>query len=310
MQTQNAEYGYPENFNSDGSYNLRPVPRLEQRGGFYFVNFDGEAASLDDFLGDAADRIDMMAEHSAAGLEVIHGCHEYSIRANYKMMCENSFDGYHLQPTHQSYFEYQKSQMKGLEMRKPGGRCVSLGNGHATVETDVQAGRPIAQWLPIWGEEARKLIDERKVELVARVGADRASRIADYHRLMVIFPNTVMNDQQSIQVRSVLPISHNEMITRAWLLGPIDEAPALRKIRLEGALSFLGPGGFATPDDIEMLELCQRGYETGGVEWNDLSKGFRPEEDTARDVDEWNNELQIRSYWVQYDKLMSGHRPP
>ncbi|MGQ0698383.1 MAG: aromatic ring-hydroxylating oxygenase subunit alpha [Panacagrimonas sp.] len=306
LQTRNADFGYPDNFNDDGLYNLHAVPRLEQRSGFWFVNFDKNAQSLNTFLGDAGDRIDMMAQHSAAGLEVIQGCHEYHIRANYKLMCENSYDGYHLEPTHRSYFEYQKSQMRGLEFRKPGGRCVSLTNGHATVETDVQAGRPIAQWLPVWGLEAKVLIDERKVELVNRVGAERAAAIADNHRLMVIFPNTVMNDQQSIQIRSVLPLAHNEMLVRAWLLGPFDEAPALRKIRLDAALSFLGPGGFATPDDIEMLELCQRGYETGGVEWNDLSKGFRPEENTTRDVDEWNNELQLRAYWTEYDRLMTS----
>ena len=306
LQTQNAAYGYPENFNDDGLYNLRRVPRLEQRGGFWFVNFDAQAQSLDEFLGDAGDRIDMLAQHSANGLEVIEGCHEYTIRANYKLLCENSYDGYHLEPTHQSYFEYQKSTLRGLEMRRPGGRCVSLKNGHATVETDVQAGRPLAQWLPIWGEEAKRLIDEGKTELTTRVGTERADLIAGTHRLMVIFPNTVMNDQQSIQIRSILPVSHNEMVTRAWLLGPRNEAPLLRKIRLQGALSFLGPGGFATPDDIEMLELCQRGYETGGVEWNDVSKGFRPEENSRHDVDEWNNELQLRAYWTEYDRRMTA----
>lgn len=306
LKTRNAPYGYPENADDDGAYNLKAVPRLEQRSGFYFINFDPNACSLDEFLGAAGDRIDMLADHSPEGLEVIQGCHEYSINANYKLLCENSYDGYHLMPTHESYFEYQKSMMQGTEPRPPGGAAYSLKNGHATVETDVQAGRPVAQWLPIWGEKIKQLIDERRVELDSRLGTERAYTIAETHRLMVIFPNTVMNDQQSIQIRSILPISHDKMITRAWLLGPKNEDPALRKIRLQGALSFLGPGGFATPDDIEMLEQAQRGYQTGGVEWNDLSKGFRPEENTLHDQDEWNNEIHLRSFWVQYDRMMSG----
>ena len=306
LQTQNAPYGYPEDFNSGGEYNLLEVPRLENRRGFFFLNFDADAQSLDSFLGAAGDRIDMMADHCKDGLEVIQGCHEYTIRANYKLLCENSYDGYHLLPTHQSYFGYQKSMLRGLEQRIPGGSAISLDNGHATVETDVQAGRPIAQWLPIWGEEAKVLIDERRAELDARVGKERAHTIAETHRLMVIFPNTVMNDQQSIQIRSILPISHNEMVTRAWLFGPKNEDPRLRRIRLQGSLSFLGPGGFATPDDIEMLEQCQRGYATGGVEWNDLSKGFHAEENTPRDSMIWDNELHLRSYWVEYDRMMSA----
>ena len=93
---------------------------------------------------------------------------------------------------------------------------------------------------------------------------------------------------------------------RAWLLGPKNEHPELRRVRLEGALSFLGPGGFATPDDIEMLELCQRGYAMGGVEWNDFSKGFTADENTMRTRGHWSNELQLRSYWTEYDRMMSA----
>jgi len=306
LQTQNAPYGYQENFNASGEYNLFRVPRLETRGGFIFVNFDEYCIALDDYLGAAGDRIDMMSDHSACGLEVIGGMQEYYINANYKLMCENSYDGYHLEPTHGSYVEYQMSMMKGLAPRPIEGNGRSLDNGHGCFELNIQAGRPIAQWLPVWGENARTMIAERKVELLERVGAERGELIAEWHRNMVIFPNTVMNDQQTILIRSFIPVSHNQMIVRAWPLGPANEAAELRRVRLQGALSFLGPGGFATPDDIEMLEICQRGYEMGGLEWNDVSKGFRPEENTANDKDVWNNELQMRAYWLQYDRVMSA----
>ena len=306
LQTQNAPYGYAEDFNADGAYDLFRVPRLEVRGGFAFINLDPGAIGLDAYLGAAGDRIDMIADHSAHGLEVIGGMQEYFIRANYKLMCENSYDGYHLEPTHGSYIEYQMSMLKGLKPRPIEGRGLALDNGHGCFELNIQAGRPIAQWLPVWGENARELIADRKTELLERVGSERGELIAEWHRNMVIFPNTVMNDQQTILIRSFVPLSHNEMIVRAWPLGPAGESPELRRVRLEGALSFLGPGGFATPDDIEMLELCQRGYQMGGIAWNDVSKGFRPDEDTLHDVDVWNNELQMRAFYTQYDKMMSA----
>ena len=44
--------------------------------------------------------LDAIAEQSAAGMEVVRGCHEYEIKANYKLICENSYDGYHLELTH------------------------------------------------------------------------------------------------------------------------------------------------------------------------------------------------------------------
>jgi p-cumate 2,3-dioxygenase alpha subunit len=79
----------------------------------------------------------------------------------------------------------------------------------------------------------------------------------------------------------------------------------LREMRLQNMLAFLGPGGFATPDDVAMLESAQRGYETTDLEWNDLSKGFNAAETTLKGESDWANELQMRAYWLQWDRMMS-----
>jgi p-cumate 2,3-dioxygenase alpha subunit len=92
---------------------------------------------------------------------------------------------------------------------------------------------------------------------------------------------------------------------RAWALAPVDETPLLRKIRLENVLSFLGPGGFATPDDVEMLESCQAAYESSTQQWNDVSKGFTRGEDSQSGVNLFDNELQMRAYWTEYDRRMN-----
>jgi hypothetical protein len=43
------------------------------------------------------------------------------------------------------------------------------------------------------------------------------------------------------------------------------------------------------------------------VEWNDMSKGFRADEATLRTTDEhFDNELQMRAYWLRWDQLMSA----
>ena len=68
--------------------------------------------------------------------------------------------------------------------------------------------------------------------------------------------------------------------------------------RLDSFLSFLGPGGLATPDDTEALESCQQGFRSGGVEWSDLSRGFH------RDP-RGNDELQIRSFWRRWQSLIA-----
>ena len=306
---QHASFGYGERFNENGFYDLQRVPQIAQRAGFYFVNFDRDAIPLDDYLADAGPMLDAIADQSAAGMEVIRGCHEYEIKANYKLICENSYDGYHLDITHSSFVDYMRTMVRGIPVSQMNikGSARSLGNGHACFELEIPTGRPVAQWLPVWGDAAKVAIDAKKQELEARLGKARADSIAVTNRNMVIFPNSIINDQQTVLLRTVTPTAHNRMIIRAWSIGPVDEGPVLRRIRNEGALSFLGPGGFATPDDVEMLELCQRGFESADVEWNDISKGFRADEDTLRTVDDhFDNELQMRAYWVRWDQLMSA----
>jgi p-cumate 2,3-dioxygenase subunit alpha len=87
------------------------------------------------------------------------------------------------------------------------------------------------------------------------------------------------------------------MDVTAWEIAPRGELPALRQRRLDSFLTFLGPAGFATPDDIEALESCQQGFNSGGVEWNDISRGMnRPPEA--------NDEEQMRVFWRRWQRQM------
>jgi p-cumate 2,3-dioxygenase alpha subunit len=75
----------------------------------------------------------------------------------------------------------------------------------------------------------------------------------------------------------------------------------MRRWRLYNFLEFLGPGGFATPDDVEALESCQRAYcnarEAG---WNDISKGMMKASPAADD------EAQMRSFWREWDRRVGA----
>ncbi|MCU1464056.1 MAG: p-cumate dioxygenase, partial [Acidimicrobiales bacterium] len=73
--------------------------------------------------------------------------------------------------------------------------------------------------------------------------------------------------------------------------------------RLDNFLTFLGPGGFATPDDVEALESCQQGFAATEVEWSDISRGMNLEEPRPLD------ELQMRTWWRRWRELMTGRVP-
>src|SRR5262249_13437199 len=139
------------------------------------------------------------------------------------------------------------------------GKALDLGNGHSVVERQATYGRPIAQWISLWGEEAKAEIDAIYDRLIAQYGSERAYRMAKCARNLLIFPNLVLNDIMSITVRVFQPVAVDYMEVSVWSLAPLEEVgkPALSR-RLTNFLEFLGPGGFATPDDIEALESCQR----------------------------------------------------
>jgi p-cumate 2,3-dioxygenase subunit alpha len=88
----------------------------------------------------------------------------------------------------------------------------------------------------------------------------------------------------------------------AWGLFPTSDSPQLRQKRIENFLSFLGPAGLATPDDVSGLEGCQRGFAAvQEVQWSDISRGMGQAEPTVVD------ELQMRAFWRRWHAVLQGN---
>ena len=182
----------------------------------------------------------------------------------------------------------------------------NLGNGHAVIEYASPWGRPVARWVPSWGEDKREMVAQLRAGLIKRFGEERGTRIAEFSRNMLIFPNLVINDIMAITIRTFMPSAPDKMTVSAWALGARDEDHELRKLRLFNFLEFLGPGGFATPDDQEALENCQRGYRNvREVGWNDISKGM-----PAGELANHRDERQIRAFWVRWHEMLKSPVKP
>ena len=137
------------------------------------------------------------------------------------------------------------------------------------------------------GEEAREAIEVVRRELIERLGAERAQTVAERDFNLLIFPNLAVLNIMAVTVRTFYPAAPDNMAISAWALGTKGESAVLRDTRLRNFVEFLGPGGFATPDDVEMLELCQQGFECQpGVDWNDRARGMLSEHDRAAKQDE------------------------
>lgn len=292
---------YHPKFNEPGCNDMVPVPRFESYRGLWFLNFDAQASNLHDYLGNAREYIDIVMDQAVEGMRVVGEMQEYSARANWKLLAENSTDILHVITLHPTYLDLIKTNSGGTMVRgKVLGESIDLGNGHAVVEREASYGRPIAQWIPMWGEEARVEIDGIYARLVASYGEERANRMATRARNLLIFPNLVINDIMSVTLRTFQPAAVDYMEVSVWAIAPGEEfgKPALAR-RLTNFLEFLGPGGFATPDDIEALESCQRAFGASReAPWNDLSKGLGR-------TPEATDELPQRVFWLEWrDRLM------
>jgi phenylpropionate dioxygenase-like ring-hydroxylating dioxygenase large terminal subunit len=304
---------YAEHFDKT-EHGLRRPARFEEYRGFWFMNLDADAPALTDYLADAKGYIDLVIDQSPTGqMEIIAGVQEYDVAANWKLMVENSVDDYHLPATHSTWLNFMANS--GVKIEPPPkdakesgqilptrGKAVELGNGHFTTDNINFRGRPVAKWIPLYGEPAKAEIEGIREELVARLGPERATRVADTNRNLVIFPNLVINDGSSVTVRTFYPQGADKMHVTAWALGPVEESESARARRLDAFLTFYGPGGFATPDDVEALELVQQGLANWHEDrWSEMSRGMGKEGEQLN-----SDEHHLRIFWRRWNELMGA----
>ena len=283
---------------------LKRPPRAESYRGFHFVSFNPEVEDLFAYLGRARDYLDLVVDQAEQGMQVARGSNRYEIKANWKLLVENSLDSYHLLSAHRSYVDYITgvgTDESGQTMAtRPPGIARALGNGHAVAENVPLNGRPIARWHPMFGEQAKAPMARVRQRLVARFGEERARRIADTSRNLLIYPNLLILDFVAIAIRYIEPLAPDRMAVTAWHLAPEEESSAMLAKRLDSYLTFLGPGGFATPDDVEILESCQASFHAVEPAWSNVSRGMlNPCPGTT-------DELQMRAFWRQWHAHMQG----
>ena len=322
IRVRGREAGYDRAALERLGTDLRPVARVASYRGFVFACLDAEVDDLEIFLGGARPFIDLMADQSEQGMEVLKGESTYVMRANWKLQTENSTDGYHVATVHRNFAhtvrqrealaggtgdareKTEASRILDLESIQSGG--YDVGNGH------------MINWSDRGSPEAAPL-NEARGAITARLGEGKARWMIDRGRTVTIFPNFFLNDVASTCIRLWRPIAVDFTEIDTWCLAPIGESAEARRARIRKYEDFFLPSSLAVPDDVRAMEVAHAGsLAAGGEAWNDLALGRATMIEGADDAaDELGaaplcsnpgreSETPFYAFWREWRRRMDG----
>ncbi|MDF1817111.1 MAG: Rieske 2Fe-2S domain-containing protein [Immundisolibacteraceae bacterium] len=264
--------GYPECFDKK-NYSLTKVPKLQVYKGFIFGSLNDDVLPFEEHMGPALTFIDLFADQSPEGMEVLKGSSTYTYKGNWKIQAENGVDGYHLYATHGNYVmtTERRRKLKGEEdtvkamqiggIDKKQGGYFDLDHGHVVLWGDF----PNPQDRPNYDQMATY------AELY---GEERAKWMVNRLRNLLLYPNVFIMDQTSSQIRVFRPISVDETEVTIYGIAPKGESAEARAHRIRQWEDFFNVSGMATPDDITEFKQSQISYTGKLARWNDCSRGL------------------------------------
>jgi benzoate/toluate 1,2-dioxygenase alpha subunit len=317
INIKGQESGFPNDPSCRDRFRLREIPRLASYRGFVFGSLVDDVPSIEEHLGAARLWIDLMVVQSTEGLEVVPGSSCYAIRGNWKFQAENSVDGYHVSTIHRVFANTianreSKAEYTGMQ-RTEGGRITSrvatgaydLGNGHMSI------------WATHTTPEVRPIY-EQKERLDRELPQPWVDWILNRGRNLYLFPNVMLMDNPSTQIRLLKPIAPDRSEVTVYCIAPIGESKKARYARLRKFEDFYLTAGMATSDDIAALEETQVGSRAELSRWNEFHRGFSQmvegADEHARKIGftpassspDWDHETLFHGFYRHWLKKMSN----
>jgi phenylpropionate dioxygenase-like ring-hydroxylating dioxygenase large terminal subunit len=225
------------------------VPRIEKLHGLVFGNWDAQAASFVDYLGDMRWYVDGCFAATAGGTEVIGGMHRWVLKCNWKFAAEQfCSDMYHADVSHRSAL---LAQFPILAEPAFAGGPPALGlqasspEGHGTGFLSLDA--PF-QWEGFFGAEAAAWYGgPYREEALRRIGEKRLPTTAGH---MNVFPTfSVLPGIRTMRVWH--PRGPGEIEVWAWAFVERVAPPAVKDAVRLGVLRTFSAGGIWEQDDGE-----------------------------------------------------------
>lgn len=284
IKIKNEETGAYTDMAGKDQFGLTPIARVDSYRGFIFASLKADVPALKDWLTGTTSWIDLLADQSPQGLEVIPGSSTYTVYGNWKLQAENGVDGYHVSTVHRVFAatvaqREAKANLGGLQ-RTESGRMLGnvdsgsydFGNGHL----GIWAKRADPTKHPLWPQKERleKSFPPERIEWMLNRG-----------RNLFVFPNAFIMDNPSSQIRTLNPIAPGVCEITVRCIAPVGEPAEARAARLRKFEDFYLTTGMASSDDLAALEATHSGGYGRAARWNDFARGMGAIRHGAEDTD-------------------------
>ncbi len=260
---------------------------VARRNGVIYASYDSAMESLEDYFNDNLYYMDRMFD----GRELrVLGYWRQRIACNWKLMVENLRDPYHATLLHVFLVAYslnRADQPSSAKLDRDGkhGAFTSRRGG----EIDLEATKEI--------QAASKGFTLQGPQLLEPV-----KEFADADTLVMqsIWPNVILQQQlNALAIRQIVPRGPNAFELHWTAFGYATDDEAMTRRRMMQA-NLVGPAGFVSVDDSEVIEMIQRGvvpYHTGEgvVEMGGVG---------TESCDYTVTEAPVRAFHTYYRKVM------
>jgi len=252
-------------------WGLLEVAQLDEYHGLVFANWDPQAPSLRDYLGDFTFYLDLVFARDPMGTEVVGGAHKWTIDCNWKHPAENfACDMYHAPSAHQ-----RPAELGIMDEFSDQGYQITAGMGYIghqlsrPVSEDFETDETLHSYWSLPNSYTYELKDQRK-RIAAQFGEHIARLIPLGHS--TTFPNFSFLDLENLRlIRTQQPLGPGKTMVHQWCC--IDASlpdDVKTDLRRQYELAF-GPAGLLEQDDGENWRECQiamRGHIGSNLDTN------------------------------------------
>ena len=260
--------------------------KVHERHGAIFASFDPEVEPFETYMGTKMlgyfDRV-----FDGRALTVLGDMHQ-RIPANWKLMVENIKDPYHAATLHVflvTFGLFRADNPSATEMDDTGRHSVLVNERRPPTDNEASG----TSYRPDLELKGPQLLD------VVREFPGKATLV-----MQTIWPSLIVQQQSNtVAVRTIVPRGPAEFDLHWTFFGYESDDEAMTQRRLMQA-NLMGPSGYVSLDDGEVLDLLQRGVTSRPDSEAVMEMGGSGTDDADHAV----TEVAVRAFYSHYRKVM------